>query len=212
VAHHLCLSSNQLYVQSANVVWRLEHGELPDNVNVNIYWLWSGVTDLLSGYCSEEATVLGILRTAEELAARDTQAVVVVQGILPVSRHNGELEEASSGIFHHPKVAHSVNQAKQRYTFWPSIKAINKELEDFCTNHPQIVYYDASKLFLGSMGNEHFKQANQQIIHELMPDYVHLSFAGYKVLLNTIKGEVERILWDTDETNDVEEKKGGSRP
>jgi hypothetical protein len=197
------------------VIWRLEHGELPDNVNVNIYWLWSGVTDLIDGYCSEEATVLGILRTAEELAARDVQAVVVVQGILPVSRHDGQLDQSqgSSGPFHHSKAAHSVAQAKKRYTFWPSILSINKQLEAFCENHPQIVYYDASKLFVGSMGNAHFKQANQQIIHELMPDYVHPSYAGYKILLKTIRQEVERILWDTDETNDVEEKpKGGSRP
>lgn len=169
------------------------------------------MNDLITGYCSEEAVVLGILRTAEELALLDPGSVVVVQGILPLSKHDGHLTDTGRHSFfqgRNPK-AHTVNQAKNRYLFWPSIQAINDELEKFCTKHPQMVYFDAGKLFVGSSGNSVYKGNEQHIIHELMPDYIHPSLNGYKLLLKAIRQEVERILYDENEDNDVEEK--GSR-
>ena len=157
------------------------------------------------GYCSEEATVLGILKTAEMIAVHDPDAYVVIQGILPVSRHDGRLESNPSR-WSHTKKAHSVYQAEQRYLFWPSIEAINKELEEFCENHSQIIYFDASDLFIGSSGNKYYKGQHKQIISDLMPDYYHPSYRGYQVLLSAIHRELFRLILDEDQENDIEVK------
>jgi lysophospholipase L1-like esterase len=49
-------------------------------------------------------------------------------------------------------------------------------------------------------------EKSQQIVTDLMPDYVHLSYAGHALLGKTIVAELERIIYDDDERNDVEEK------
>ena len=186
---------------------------MTDKLLSNIYWLWIGVNDLITGYCSEEAVVLGILRTAEELSWRDPDAIIVVQGILPLSKHGASLEgPGPGGFFHHnKKEVHSVAKAKEKYYFWPSIEAINRELEKFCTGHPKMVYFDAGHLFLGSMGNSVYQTKAKMIIHELMTDFIHPSYNGYKILFKRIREEVERILFDDDEGNDIEEKEGQRR-
>ncbi|GAX25402.1 hypothetical protein FisN_5Lh502 [Fistulifera solaris] len=191
--------------QTSNILWRLQHGELPKYLSASIYWLWAGSNDLRQGYCSEEATVLGILNTAEYLSWHDPDAVVVIMGMLPFSTHDGVLTESSTSRFFGSK-AKSVEKAKKRYHFWPSIEAVNKELEDFCTNHTQMIYFDASHLFIGNMGNQYHKQQSLHLMQELMTDFVHPSVKGYQLLADLIQNEVKRIILDDDEDNDVEEK------
>jgi len=175
----------------------------------NVYWLWIGINDLLEGYCSEEAVTLGILNAAEYLAWHDPDAYVVIQGILPASRHGGDLADplASGPAFLHPKKNKKVTsfeQAQKKFYVWPSIQTINKELEEFCTNHTQIIYFDASNYFLGNVGNEYFQQQTPYIISELMPDFIHPSPKGYQLLAAAMNKEIQRIIYDLDEENDVE--------
>lgn len=189
-------------------MWRLENGELPNIMNVKVYWIWLGIEDLVTAYCSEEATVLGILKTAEMLAVRDPDAVVVIQGLLPYSIHGGNLQDPMKGkIFHHnAPVAHSVNQARKMFYFWPSIQNINKQLEAFCEKNDQIVYYDASELFIGSIVNAHYRTEVKTIMPELMPDFQHLSPQGYRLLLSKIKDKVQDIIFEINEENVIEHK------
>jgi hypothetical protein len=99
------------------------------------------------------------------------------------------------------------------FYLWPSIKAINEELEGFCSKHDHFVYFDAGDLVLGSIGNSHYRAGPKQIIKALMPNYVHLSYLGHKVLLDVINDELNRIILDDDEANDIETKNndGGTR-
>jgi lysophospholipase L1-like esterase len=59
-------------------------------------------------------------------------------------------------------------------------------------------------LFLGTLGNDHYTAKSQQIVSDLMPDYVHLSVEGHRVLGNAILRELQRIIFEDDERNDVE--------
>ncbi|CAB9508783.1 Platelet-activating factor acetylhydrolase IB subunit gamma [Seminavis robusta] len=93
------------------------------------------------------------------------------------------------------------------FYLWPSIKAINKELEGFCAKHEHLVYFDADDLVLGSIGNEHYRAAHKTIITALMPNYVHLSYQGHQVVLNVLNDELKRIIYDDDEENDIETAK-----
>jgi len=162
-----------------------------------------GTNDLARGGCSEEATALGILRVAEEIADRNPGDVVVIQGILPRStRQDGSLQPrpmGHHGIFRHHSEADMAEEARKHFLLWPSIKDINKELEDFCSKQEHMVYFDASSLFLGN---------SKYIKTSLMPDYKHLSYQGHEAMGKAILGELQRIIYDSDETNDVEEKKG----
>ena len=94
------------------------------------------------------------------------------------------------------------------FYFWPSIKAINKALEDFCAKHEHYVYFDADDLILGSLGNNYYKAAHKTIIAELMPNYVHLSALGHQVILKAVSEELQKIIYDDDESNDIETKTG----
>lgn len=182
---------------------------MPPTLKPNVWWLLAGTNDLGRGGCSEEATELGILRVAEEIHYSHPDAVIVIQGILPrSSRPDGSLSPGSYrnsmfGLSHGNK-ATTVDQAQKKFLLWPSIQNINKQLEEFCAKHEHLVYFDASSLFLGRMGNAHFSGNSDQIVTELMPDYKRISFEGYRVLGTAIHSELQRIIFDDDETNDVE--------
>ena len=194
--------------QAANVLWRMEHGELPENLDVNIFWLILGTSDLSRGGCSEEAVVLGILRVAEEIHTKFPQAVVVIQGILPrTSRDDGTLEPRSVhkkllGKHHNEK--YYANMAQHAFLLWPSIQAINTELAKFCEDHDYFVYFDAAALFLEDHRDPTIGQTHK-IIKKLMPDSVHPSLAGWEVLGNAIEQEYNRIVLDEDEENEIVE-------
>jgi len=194
---------------AANVLWRIEHGELPENLDANIFWLMLGSSDLSRGGCSEEAVVLAILRVAEEIHTKFPQAVVVIQGILPrTSREDGTLEPRSVhqkllGKHHNEK--YYANMAQHAFLLWPSIQAVNTELAKFCEEHEYFVYFDAAALFLEdykdpSIGKTH------KIIKKYMPDYVHPSPAGWEMLGTAIEQEYNRIVLDEDEENEIVEK------
>mmetsp|Transcript_18880 Transcript_18880/g.44122 ORF Transcript_18880/g.44122 Transcript_18880/m.44122 type:complete len:207 (-) Transcript_18880:139-759(-) len=199
--------------QSANLLWRMKHGEMPEEMYAKVWWISIGSNDLARGGCSEEATVLGILRVAEEVYFNNPRSVVVIQGILPrSSRRDGSLKSTSthSPLFGKRKPASKASEiALRNQQLWPSIKAVNKELEDFCKKHEHIVYFDASKLFLGNIGNSVYKSKTDQIVTDLMPDYIHLSPEGHQHLNNAILEEFNNIVLDEDEKNDIED--GGTR-
>lgn len=100
--------------------------------------------------------------------------------------------------------SHHHSSYYRKHDLWPSIQAINKELELFCQKHDHIVYFDSTELFLGSIGNKHYRQKGQQIISDLMPDFIHLSTEGYRVLYLGIIKELKRIILDHNEANDIE--------
>jgi lysophospholipase L1-like esterase len=196
---------------SSNLLWRLQHGELPANLNSKVFWLLIGTNDLARGTCSEEVTILGILRVAEEIAYHNPGSVVVIQGILPrSSRPDGSLV-ARGHINHvfarHHSESYKAEQAKREFLLWPSIQVVNQQLKEFCERHDHFVYFDANALFLGRIGNDHYQGKSQQIVPKRMPDFSRLSYEGHKVLGDAILDELKRIIFDDNENNDVEVEK-----
>jgi hypothetical protein len=121
-------------------------------------------------------------------------SVIVIQGLLP--RTNNEdgslLSDDSSGNRNRPK---NQNAAFKRYSLWPSIVTINKQLEEFCSKHEHLVYFDAARLFV----------KDDYIRSELMmKDFVRLSALGYTVLGNHMVKELQHIIYDDGEENDFE--------
>lgn len=68
----------------ANVLWRIQHDEMPYDFNPKVFWLVLGMNDLTRMQCSEEIVVLGILRVAEEIRLRKPDAKIVINSLLPM--------------------------------------------------------------------------------------------------------------------------------
>ena len=192
--------------KSANLLWRIQHGEMTRSLKAKVWWILIGSEDLARGGCSEEATVLGVLRVAEEVHYFHPNDVVVVQGILPRSGDDGLLQQKSSGLPSLFRRGSNMGNA-----LWPSIERVNQQLMMFCEKHSHMVYFDASKLFLGSIGNEYYKSKRVEIVKELMTDFVHPSVQGMQVLAQRMDNELNRIINQEDEVNDNEQRKAGIR-
>jgi len=190
---------------------------MPNTLQSKVFWLQTGINDLIRGGCSEEVTVLGILRLADEIYFSNPESVIVIQGILPWTRNadgsllpDKKLPRLFGQHMSEKKAEFKTVKAAQQYArLWPSIQHINAELEKFCAQHEHLVYFDASNLFLGSMGNSVFVSKEQHIIPALMSEGKKLTYEGYRVLGNAILTELERIIYDDNEKNDVETKNGG---
>jgi hypothetical protein len=180
---------------------------MPPSLKSKVYWLQSGINELIRGGCSEEATLLGILRVADEIYFSNPKSVIVIQGILPYSK-------SDDGNLQHEHHGHTMNNARQKEfkikdaakynSIWPSIQTINSELEKYCRLHDHLVYFDVSALFLGSMGNEYYKQKEKHIIVDLLLHGKILTYDGYTVLGTAIHDKLSKIINKGDETNDIE--------
>ena len=189
---------------------------MPDDVVSKVWWINIGSNDLSRGGCSEEATVLGILRVAEEVMIRNPYSRVVIQGILPRSMDgSGNLAQESGGLSGNKlfgkrhSESYYAEEARKKMQLWPSIQAINNQLEEFCKDHPTIVYVDVNALFVGSVTNALFRSDKAQIVSELMPDYDgRLSPRGHDKLNKVINQELMNIILDEDDLNDIVDEKG----
>lgn len=65
------------------------HGEMPDYLQPKVWWLVLGMNDLSRMQCSEEVTVLGILRVVEEILERRPNSRVVINSLLPMAYSRG---------------------------------------------------------------------------------------------------------------------------
>ncbi|KAL7557717.1 hypothetical protein ACA910_018511 [Epithemia clementina (nom. ined.)] len=200
---------------SSNLLWRIEHGELPDNIVSKVFWISIGSNDLAKGGCSEEATMLGILHVAEEVAVRNPYARVVIQGILPRSLDGSgflvpHTVPTSSKIFgsKHTESYYS-EEARKNLQLWPSIQNVNQQLWEFCKNHETIIYVDVNALFVGSVSNAIYRSKSVQIVSELMPRYDgRLSVLGHDRLNSVIIKELVNIIRENDDANDVVDQNG----
>lgn len=71
-----------------NVLFRLMNGEMSQKLHPKIYWLTLGMNDLSRMQCSEEVTVLGILRVVEEII-NNTNSYVVINSLFPMAMMRG---------------------------------------------------------------------------------------------------------------------------
>ena len=137
--------------QSPHLLWRIQNGELPEDLNPKVFWLLIGINDLAVGGCNAETVVIGILGVAEEILKRKPASKLVINGILPFS----ENKNATLG--------------KQ----WERILVINKQLRHFSKKHEQVEYFDATNVFIEKDGDGKLK-----VNTDIMPDRLHPNHIG----------------------------------
>eukprot|EP00545_Synedropsis_sp_CCMP1620_P007328 CAMPEP_0119003062 /NCGR_PEP_ID=MMETSP1176-20130426/331_1 /TAXON_ID=265551 /ORGANISM="Synedropsis recta cf, Strain CCMP1620" /LENGTH=418 /DNA_ID=CAMNT_0006954621 /DNA_START=28 /DNA_END=1284 /DNA_ORIENTATION=- len=179
-----------------NLLWRLQHGEMPDALVPKVWWIQIGGNDLARGQCSEEATLLGILRLAEYISTNRPGSIVVINSILPSLT---EVKPRIKGVKFKP------------FELFPSIQVVNAQLEKFCKKNKEFEFYDATNLFFtsppakpSSQKKNKKKQHLPSLDSQLMDEAGKLTNAGHKKWGNAIVEEVKRIMYDN-----IYEEQGG---
>lgn len=155
---------------SANLLWRMNHGELPNALNPSVFWILIGTNDIGNNWCSPEVTLIGILRVVEELRAKKPGSTIVINGLLPRSfdkKHGFLMRKKTPGI----------ETKSNPPALWHDIVVINEELKAYSAQHEGVEYFDASDIFLV---DKSVSTKKLKIDASLMGDYLHPSAKGYR--------------------------------
>jgi len=110
----------------AQLLYRLQNGELPPNFTPKVWWVLIGTSDL-DDQCSAEATLTGIVAVIEEIRTQRPSATIVINSILPRPRN-------SFGTL--------------RGILWMKSDWINQRLECYASGLRNVEYFDASDIFV----------------------------------------------------------------
>jgi lysophospholipase L1-like esterase len=144
---------------SPNLLWRIQHDEML-TLKPKVWWVSIGVNDLLATSCSEEITLMGILRVVEELVLRKDGATVVINSLLPIATRS-DLKLEGKHV---------------RNKYWPSIKLINARLQTFAKKHPGVKFFDPNDVLTEHRGKSLYMK------REMFTDKFHLSAEGQGAL------------------------------
>uniref|UniRef100_A0A7S2MZY9 SGNH hydrolase-type esterase domain-containing protein n=1 Tax=Helicotheca tamesis TaxID=374047 RepID=A0A7S2MZY9_9STRA len=177
-----------------NLLWRIQNGEMPDNLNPSVWWILIGTNDFGTHHCSGEIVFMGIQRIVEEIMHRkpDANTKIVINSILPRTfESDGKLVNGT--VLSSPDL-------------WPRIDAVNHELKHFCKEHDQLEFFDAGYIFRGEAGNKQVERTDGYILPERMMDHVHPTALGHKLWGLAIIKKLTEILKLEDEGNEDDDK------
>ena len=113
------------------MIFRLQNGELPTNLNPKVWWLLIGTNDLGADNCSVESIVAGNLAIIKEIQRRRPDKKIVLNSLLPrTRREDGSLDD-----------------------LWGRIVQVNQCLEGFAQRMEGVEFFNATNIFLKDEGN-----------------------------------------------------------
>lgn len=163
---------------NAQLLWRLMRGETPSFLDPKVWWISIGEADLVKSQCSEDITLMGILRIVEELESRYPKSTIVVNSLLPYST-------AHDTILEGPHV-------KNKY--WPSIKQVNDNLETFASKHKGVKFFNADDIFIRT------KYKKKYVKKDLFKDPGHLNEEGQKIWGEQQYAMIDQIIKSMEKT------------
>lgn len=167
-----CTHLPVLYMQSINLLWRIQNGELPESLNPPVIWLLIGTNDFGNTWCSAEMVLIGIIRVVEELRLRKPGSIIVINGILPRTyNRSGYVGLGRSRKWWRQKSPPAMP------SLWDDIEAVNEELRNYAASRDKVEYFETKVFFIDPSLNDE----NLQIDGHRMPDFLHPSAEGYKL-------------------------------
>jgi len=167
---------------SSNLLWRLQNGELPDNLNPKVIWVLIGSNDFGVTWCSPEIVLIGILRVVEELRMRKPNATIVINGLFPRTFHRkGYLMRGRPSFFGlTPKLP----------SLWRDFVSVNSELRQYGRARDRVEYFETD-IFLV---DKDAPFSELRIKNDLMPDCLHPSPDGYSSWGEQIVGILDQLI------------------
>lgn len=194
-----------------NLLWRIQQGEFKE-LQPKIWWISIGIQDLISTDCSEEITLIGILRIVEELVARKDGSTIVINSLLPTTQStthhhdkedkdgkNGKTAKANPHFQFKYSGRHSHNEISK------SINEINANLASFASKHPGIKFFDATPYFLKSAATAS-THGTKYLKKELYLDSYNLSAAGHLEWMTQQAQAIANIFKKKAEVEDLKDK------
>jgi lysophospholipase L1-like esterase len=170
---------------SQNLLWRIQNGELPDNLQAPVIWLLIGTNDFGRTWCSSELVVIGIIRVVEELLRLRPGSTIVINSLLPRSFHKkGYVTKGRKGRWWR-------SSRPALPPLWDDIESVNDELESYAANRRHVVYINTVTLFFmdPTVPEDHLR-----IDKSLMPDFLHPSEKGYKLWGEKVVEKLEHLV------------------
>ena len=160
---------------SPELLYHLENGMLPESLNPRLWVILIGTNDLGKTDCSKEATVTGILHTANALQSARPNVPIVIHALLPRNDN-----------FSSKNVDYSLGKR------WQQIQWINSELKAYSSSREGWYYVDNNTLFL-TKGRDKSK-SSLVIDSNLMQDALHPTIKGYETWLPNLASQLSVIL------------------
>lgn len=147
-----------------NLLYRLQHGEMPPALKPKVWWILIGTNNLGADSCSADAITAGNIRIVQEIRRQHPTTPIVINSILP--RGSEELLHSND--------------------MWSVIQTINQRLECFARftieSSAPVKFFNATRLFTYDDTQEEKDYGREVYINEtLMNDYLHPSGEGAMV-------------------------------
>jgi lysophospholipase L1-like esterase len=175
-----------------NLLWRLQNGELPLNLNPQIFVVLIGTNDLGKDMCSPENTVVGIVRVVEEILKQRPTSTVLLHGLLPRTNNKAG--------YLYPRVGSAATTGSgsalvgrtttKEPSIWENIVTINDEIQRYARHREGVLYVDTNVFFTDLPTKE-------KIDMDLMPDGLHPSPRGYELWGTELQGKIFELLHKT---------------
>lgn len=168
--HELALGSNGDL--SVELLWHLQNGWLPDNLNPKVFVLWIGTNDLGDrGACSKRTTAAGIWKVAQYLWEQRRETPILLHGLLPRSDHDHENDLRLGRI-------------------WRDCQWVNDEIYRYRRLHDNWHFFDST--------NDPFLQNSADrggtLDPKLQPDGLHPNADGYDLWAPIVVQEIQKVL------------------
>jgi lysophospholipase L1-like esterase len=152
------------------LLYRLDHGEIPSGLHAKAFWVLIGTNDFLWGSCHADEIVAGNVRVVQALLQQYPGTTVFVQSVLPVSVTR--------------RINNDAFPAAQSWDVYPDI---NRRLECYALSTPNVEFVNVTQLFLSSQGE---KKVNET----MLPDGLHPGGIAAGIWGNVIVENVQRVL------------------
>jgi lysophospholipase L1-like esterase len=155
------------------LLYRLDHHEIPSTLHPKAFWVLIGTNDFLWGSCHADEIVAGNVRVVQRLLQQYPGTTVFVQSVLPVSRSrlvNGDASPAAQS--------------------WDVYPDINRRLECYALSTPNVTFVNVTQLFLSS-------NSEREVNETMLPDGLHPGGIAAQLWGDVIVQNVQRALRGT---------------
>lgn len=141
------------------LMYRLQNGEMPDELTPGAWWLMIGTNDVVKNNCNADSVVAGIITVAEEILRKDE-----------INRQYDASHVVINSLF--PRL--------QLYEdpLWPTIQDINRRLECYAQTTLGMEFFNATELFVKTDAATGKSEVDTNMF---LSDGIHLTATGTRI-------------------------------